>query len=1033
MNTQGFLASRAPVLRRGAGCRKASFALALFGLLLPAAPAPAQHEADDRRSGSQLADADLTHTAWIGRDGAPGSISALAQTRDGYLWIGSSLGLYRFDGIRFVAYPFGPGVPPLPSLDVSSLAADPDAGLWVGLRTAGVLHLRADGSTVSYGRASGLISDTLDKIYAPPDGSVWVIAGGRLLRLERDRWIDFGRAHGLEPGAVVSALFDHEGSFWVGQVDRLSVLRHGTDRFTTVPLLTHLVTGIAVSPAGRVWIGDAWHSVQPVDSRAAHPTLAGVPLDGRAEILIDSRDNLWVAQDFYGLQRRPHIDDTSPGKAPARSLRQSLTSTQTSAVLEDREGDLWVGTARGLDRFQTTSFAHLRGASLNFFPALTAGHDGSVWINSTGSPLLRVLHGEEKTIGPPVNSGPLITRRNGDVCILDATAFELQCHGAQRDFAVMVDSRINRAPPQSMVEDADGSLLISFQGKGLWRYNGAWQAVEAPGLPFKATWAMFLDSGNRLWLGYPNNEILMRDGTGLHFLRVEGDLWSNTLTFYEGAGVLWAGGSTGLSFFDGQQFRRVRGQQDDLLRGISGIVLDRLGNLWLNAGPGAVRISAAEIDALRRNPSHPVAAELFDEKDGILGPPTQFKPTPSAIADRAGTLWFATGGDVVSLDPAKLETRESLPQVLIENVALDGVPLPATATGPGRVLKFNARTLHDLEIGYIGIHLSAPERVSYRYRLVGEDRDWQEVGTRRQAFYTRLSPGAYQFQVSARVGGGRWSDLAMPLHIRVEPAFYQTALVRTLAVLLLLGLLWAAYLVRVRQLTARMRLRHEERTEERLRIARELHDTLLQSIHGLMLRFHYAAEVIPASEPAHGHLSVALAHADEVISEGRRRVQNLRTEPPAPGNFAAELARLGTEMYAEGALAISVIAQGRPRPLLPSVQQELLLIVREALINILQHAHATQATVELIYGAVSLRLRCRDDGIGMNAEMASAGRAGHWGLVGMQERARSIGAALEVSSAPGRGTEVYLRIPAFRSYQHFGIGQDLLRRLARNP
>ncbi len=195
--------------------------------------------------------------------------------------------------------------------------------------------------------------------------------------------------------------------------------------------------------------------------------------------------------------------------------------------------------------------------------------------------------------------------------------------------------------------------------------------------------------------------------------------------------------------------------------------------LWLNAGAGVLRISADEVALLLQHPEHLVKVDVFDENDGLVGQPTQFKRGPSAIADAQGTLWFAMGGEVVSLDPSKLRQGRTLPGVLIDNVLIDGKPGMNAPGLSGAVLQTDATHLHDLEISYIGINLSAPERVYYRYRLVGEDSDWQEAGMRRQAFYTRLNPGSYQFLVSASTGEG-WSDLPVPLRIEVKPAVYQT-------------------------------------------------------------------------------------------------------------------------------------------------------------------------------------------------------------------------------------------------------------------
>lgn len=287
-------------------------------------------------------------------------------------------------------------------------------------------------------------------------------------------------------------------------------------------------------------------------------------------------------------------------------------------------------------------------------------------------------------------------------------------------------------------------------------------------------------------------------------LNVEGGPWSKTLTFFEGAGTVWMGGSDGLAFLNEGRIRRVHSLETGLLRGISGITLDKFGSLWLNAGAGALRVSADEVSHLLQDPEHSIKIDVFDENDGLVGQPTQFKRTPSAISDDNGILWFATGGDLVSLDPSKLQQTTALPSVLIENVLVDAKPVLDAPEVAGAVYRTSADRLHDLEISYIGINLSAPERVSYRYRLVGEDTDWQDAGSRRQAFYTRLRPGTYRFEVSAN-NGEDWSYLVKPLTLEITPAFYQTWLFKVVCVSTALGIIWLYLWARVRYATEHFR------------------------------------------------------------------------------------------------------------------------------------------------------------------------------------------------------------------------------------
>jgi signal transduction histidine kinase/ligand-binding sensor domain-containing protein len=957
----------------------------------------------------------MTHISWTRRDGAPGSVSSLAQTKDGYLWIGSSLGLYRFDGLRFSPYPFNANQPALPSLDVASLAADLDGGLWVALRNSKAVHLTADGSSVIYDKNSGLNPNTIDKIRCLPDGSVWISGGSKLYRLQGAGWVDFGASHGLGTGGVFSVFFDREGNIWVGRDKRLSVLRKGQLKFTDAPVSVHYVSSMEQSRTGEVWISDAWRSVRPLSDTSA----AGVlHIKAKAEMLLDTDDSLWIAHDVEGLSRITHISENSEARTIEQSGVNDLTAPETHALLQDREGNIWIGTERGLDRFQKSPFVHFRGTDLRYFPSLVAADDGSVWINSHGSPLMRVLDGVTTPVGNHVNTGPLAKRRNGDICFADLTSYELQCYGKKGATHVKMPDELRHAPPQGLVEDADGSLLFSFQGNGFWRdQEGVWTRMTAPGLSKSSPWAMLSDSRGRLWLGYGSNQVVEREDGAFRSIPIVDGPWGNTLAFYEAAGTIWAAGSNGLSFLEGERFRRVRALEPDLLRGSSGIVLDEFHNLWLNGGAGALRISSDEIARLLRDPEHAVKVNVFDENDGLVGQPTQFKRTPSAVVDTRGQLWFATAGDVVSLDPKKLGRSRSLTSVLVESVLVDGKSVLSAPGRPGAVLHTDAARLHDLEINYIGINLSAPERISYRYRLLSEDKTWQEVGKRRQAFYTRLDPGWYEFQVSAG-SGEDWSDLAAPLRIEVRPAFYQTWWFRVFCVLSGVGLAWLIVRARIRFATEQVHSRLAERLAERERVARELHDTLLQGFQGLMLRFHLATQAIPEAEAAKTEMEAALDSADRLLVESRDKIRDLRYETIEPVSLSQALTALGEDFATPHTWVLDVAMRGVARDLNPVIYQEIYAIAKEAVLNAFRHSNASEIQVELSFDAAVLGVIVRDNGIGIDAEKLNGKRSpDHWGLVGMRERAAALGSDLRIYSPTEGGTEVKLLIPAELAYR----------------
>jgi signal transduction histidine kinase len=322
-----------------------------------------------------------------------------------------------------------------------------------------------------------------------------------------------------------------------------------------------------------------------------------------------------------------------------------------------------------------------------------------------------------------------------------------------------------------------------------------------------------------------------------------------------------------------------------------------------------------------------------------------------------------------------------------------------------------------LQIEYTAGTLTIPERVHFRYKLDGLDTEWQDAGGLREAFYTNLEPGDYAFHVTASNNDGVWSTIGASLHFTISPAFYQTTWFRALCALVCLILLWFLYDLRIRQIRAKARSRLEERLAERERIARDLHDTLLQGVEGLLLRFQAVANRIPKREPTRELLERALVRADQLLDEGRDRVMNLRTGAAELGDLPQALAAAGEQLALVHPTQFRTRTEGVPRDLHPIVHEEMLFVGREALANAFRHAGASKIEAQVSYDDLVLKVWVRDDGRGIDADVLRVGRAGHWGLVGMRERARKIGANLDFWSKPGTGTEIELRLPARLAYR----------------
>ncbi|HJY36494.1 MAG TPA: histidine kinase, partial [Steroidobacteraceae bacterium] len=496
-------------------------------------------------------------------------------------------------------------------------------------------------------------------------------------------------------------------------------------------------------------------------------------------------------------------------------------------------------------------------------------------------------------------------------------------------------------------------------------------------------------------------DISARDGLDL----------GNVLALQTSAQDVWAGGELGLAHFDGQRFHAVLQRGGVPFPTVSGIATTPQGELWLSTSEGALRVAAEEVQRVAATPGYQVRTELFDFLDGMPGTPNAMRPLPSVVAGTDGRIWFAGSKGIAWIDPRHVARNALAPHVEVQSVVVDGKTYEPQA---GLRLPIEP---HDVQISYTALSLSIPERVQFRYRLHA-GAPWQDAGTRRTAYFTDLDPGNYTFRVSASNNDGVWNETGAAIEFTIPPAFYQTRGFYVLCVLVCLAVLTIAYRVRVRQVAAQVRGRLEERLAERERIARDLHDTLLQGMQGLIWRFQAASDRIPPGEPARQLMEQSLDRADKLLEESRDKVKDLRPAASVAADLAQALAAEGEQFAKLHSAAFAVSVQGVPRDLHPIVREEGFLIGREAMANAFRHAGAATIETEVTYGDGALHIRIRDDGRGISeAVLDAGGRPGHFGLLGMRERAKKLGAHLEVWSKPGAGTEIDLRVPAQVAYR----------------
>jgi ligand-binding sensor domain-containing protein len=927
--------------------------LAVFAWMLCVAQASAQRSQQDYDRFEGVMSPVVSHTSWTGTDGAPQKISVMVQSSDGFLWLGTFFGLYRFDGLDFARYPTTSLSAPLPSIDVEALCADSSGGLWIGFHSGGISHLSADGRLENYNPENHRGPRSVQKFVLRPDGSVWAIADYRLYRLNADRWEDLGAKLGLPGDPLFCLYFDRRGRLWTSTRHALFYHDPSSSHFQLFATPSFMIVDMAEAPDGQLWVSDAWRTVRPLLPSKEHP---GWQVTGYVRMIADSSGMLWMAQDYRGVT---HVSLSKGQSLPVKE--PELSSEQTNAILLDHDGSVWVGTSRGLDRFRSTSLMKLSNAEVEYYPSLCTDKEHGVWLAALAHPVVHAVKGVLTPIGHAVGSSPIVCDDRGAVWMVDPIRNMLTRWDSSGMTRIPIPEEVHQASAGSMGLDRDGALLVSFKPNGFWRFDGSWTRMNEPNLPPDEPLSIVRDPRGNIWLGYANSLIVEHDSDGYHtFSGATNGALGNVLTFAVVDGHIFAAGTNGVAYLDRGIFRRVSLARDQPLVGVSGLLEDEAKNLWMNSSSGILRVAHEQLAHLDANPTG-LEYELFDDREGITGTATALKPTPSVAADRDGTLWFSMSGELISLQPQLASTPRPIPPLIIERVTVNGLPL-IDREHPIPVIPLQSSRIRELEIDYIGIDMAAPEKIVYRYLLEGEDKVWHDVGSRRQAFYTHLSPGKYRFRLMAASANGKWTELSTPLVLLVAPAFYQTKWFIAATALAAIGALYLAYILRVTYLTNALRRRLKLRTDERLRIARDLHDTLLQSIHGLMLRFHFATEGISETEPVRAQLELALQRADDVFVEARRSIESLRDEIPEEPDFASQLAKVAEQLELRKTMEFRVVEEGPRRFLNGHVQAELCKIAREALLNSMHHGKASSAEVCVIYQPLELRMKCSDDG-----------------------------------------------------------------------
>ena len=960
------------------------------------------------------------HTAFRTQDGSlAAGMYHIAQTSDGFLWFLSLPGdLYRFDGVRI-----GPWqLPAATSINkVKNIFADHKGGLWV-LGSHEIVRLK-EGVVTSHFDLEGTMFEGISE---DPDGSLWVAHEDKdspLCHITERAVKCFGKSDGIPIPNIDVVLGDGRGGFWLGGATALVHWHLGESekyQLEGVKAIGIGIQSVARGSDGTVWVGilgEGPGGLRQLKNGAMKafvtPNFDGTKI-AVTSMLFDHDGNLWVGTDAKGLFRIHGDAVEHYGRT------EGLSGDAVWALFEDREGIVWAGTTSGIDSFRNpaiATFSEVEG--LGSLPAgVLASRDGSIWVANGGS-LDRIRNGTVSSIrrknGLP---GEQVTR------MLEDHAGNLWM-GVDDGLYLFEDGRFRPIPGSNhqqlgmvigLIEDIDGNIWAECRGETpkLVRIRDfrAIEEISPPRLP--TAWKLAPDPHGGIWIATKKGDlVLFREGAPQKF-----PLNSTAKNPSPHEIIAQENGSVIGAFDDGlMEFRQGKVQRMTTKNGLPcneviSLIEDNAMRWWLYTRCGVVEIPDSELERWWKNPETVVESRTYDRFDGAQPNVAAFN---SAARSIDGRVWFASGVVVQALNPSTLPQKAIPAETYIESVTVDRRQFPATAS------LTIAPHPRDLQVDYTSPTFTIPQRVRFRYRLDGYDHDWHEAGSRRQAFYTDLRPGKYSFRVIACNSDGEWDASPAKLDFSITPAYYQTNWFRVLCVAFFLALLWAAYRWRVRQLHHQFEITLDARVGERTRIARELHDTLLQSFHGVLLRFQTAFQLLPERPvEAKEKLGSAIDQAAEAITEGRDAVQGLRDSTTEVNDLALAISTLGEDLAADASNlrpSFRVAVEGESRNLHPILRDETYKIAAEALRNAFSHAQAREVEVELRYDNDQFRLRVRDDGKGIDpAILAAKGSQGHYGLPGIRERAKIMGAKLTVWSEVDAGTEVELRVPAGIAY-----------------
>jgi len=972
-----------------------------------------------------------------------GSVASFAQTPDGYLWIGTEKGLIRFDGLTFRF--FQQANPATFSIGaVQALMTDTEGNLWILLQNTRILRYhdgtlelgreeaesgitslgrRGDGtalfSSVTLGALTNrggkfeILTSPVDR--APAEGTATTEADNRNTRFS---WATQLVAHRFAaPNSVITSIAETpDGKVWLGTQDRgLFYMSGGRVSAVTKGQFNYRTNCLLALENRELWVGTdtgilRWNGAE-VTSAGIPPRLRNVQI---LSMIRDHDGNLWVGT-AKGL-----IRVNSDGVSVDRGFGA------VTALFEDREGSIWIGTTRVLGRLRNSAFVTYAAAGLKSqrTGALYVDPEGKTWFAPSEGGLRWLKGGKSEDVAAAGLAQDIVysisssgknelwvgRQRGGLTHLSDINGSIIARTYTQSD-----------GLPQNSVyavhQNRDGSVWSATLSSGVSEYNGHHFTTytTANGLASNRVSSIAEGTDGTMWFGTTNGLSELRKNSWRTYSVQDGlsSLNVNCL-LPDSKGILWIGTADGLAFLSADQIHVPMKVPDSLHEAIFGMAEDENGQLWVATANHILQVTRNSL--LQDNTDADVRE--YGLADGLSGT-EGVQRHRSVVADSRGRVWFSTNGGFSSVDPSQAAITSAPVLVHIEGVAGDG-----TAFDLRDPIHFPPSTRR-MTFRYVGLSLCNSESVRYRYRLDSVDHGWSAAGTSREATYNNLGAGTYRFRVIASNSFGIWNDTEASLDFSVLPEFYQTNWFRMLCAAAFFALLWGIHQLRVQQLQRQFNVALDARVNERMRIARELHDTLLQTLHGLMFRFQ-AARNLFARRPGEAleAMDSAIKRTEQAIAESRDAIKDLRVvERSTSTDLGDWLTATGQELESSvdgntSCPTFRLIVAGERQDLSPAIQDEVYRIGRELLRNAFLHAHAHQIEAEVRYDNHALILLIRDDGKGIEPSVVKeGGRPGHWGLPGIRERAKQIQAHLDFWTENRAGTEVQLTVPGTVAYK----------------